>query len=110
MSSKVDGRQDCRAREPRVCLQNLLDRLTRREFLEYQLHGDACPFMPKGGRYWHYRYRFQGREKLLSLGCYPDVSMESAGARHHAARQLLALGVDPAGRRKALRPISGGQV
>jgi transposase-like protein len=65
---------------------------------------------PKGGRYWHYRYRFQGREKLLSLGCYPDVSMESASARHHAARQLLALGVDPAGRRKALRQISAEKV
>ena len=34
--------------------------------------------MAKGGRYWHYRYRFEGREKLLSLGCPPDVPVESA--------------------------------
>ncbi|MGH8199237.1 MAG: Arm DNA-binding domain-containing protein [Steroidobacteraceae bacterium] len=62
--------------------------------------------MPTGGRYWRYRYRFRGREKLLSLGCYPEVPMESARARHHAARQLLARGVDPADQRKALRQIS----
>jgi transposase-like protein len=62
---------------------------------------------PKGGRLWHYRYRFQGREKLLSLGCYPDVAIESARARQHAARQLLDLGVDPAERRNDLRQISG---
>jgi hypothetical protein len=62
---------------------------------------------PKGGRLWHYRYRFQGREKLLSLGCYPDVPMESARARQHAARKLLELGVDPAERRSDLRQISG---
>lgn len=65
---------------------------------------------PKGGRYWRYRYRFQGREKMLSLGCYPEVPMASARARHRAARQLLALGVDPAGRRKELRQVSAEQV
>ncbi|MGA7538088.1 MAG: Arm DNA-binding domain-containing protein [Steroidobacteraceae bacterium] len=40
---------------------------------------------PQGGRHWHYRYRFQGREKVLSLRCYPEVPTESAWARHHAA-------------------------
>jgi transposase-like protein len=61
---------------------------------------------PKGGRLWHYRYRFQGREKLLSLGCYPDVPTESARARQNAARHLLDLGIDPAERRAELRRIT----
>jgi hypothetical protein len=61
---------------------------------------------PKGGRYWRYRYRFQGRENDLALGCYPDVPIESARARHEAARRLLASGINPADRRKALRQIS----
>lgn len=61
---------------------------------------------PKGGRYWRYRYRFQGRERMLALGCYPEVPTKSARARHQAARRLLALGIDPAGRRKALRQIN----
>jgi len=61
---------------------------------------------PKGGRLWQYRYRFQGREKLLSFGGYPDISMESARARGHTARQLLDLGVDPSERRKQLLRVS----
>ena len=65
---------------------------------------------PKGGRYWRYRYRFQGRENALALGCYPDVPIETARARHEAARRLLAAGIDPSGRRKALRQISAEQL
>jgi hypothetical protein len=61
---------------------------------------------PTGGRYWRYRYRFDGRENLISLSLYPEVPIESARARPQVARQLLALGVNPAGRRKALRQIS----
>jgi transposase-like protein len=61
---------------------------------------------PKGGRYWRYRYRFHGRERILALGCYPEVPTKSARARHQAARRLLAAGIDPTGRRKALRQIS----
>ena len=63
---------------------------------------------PKGGRYWRYRYRFEGRERVLALGCYPEVPTKSARARHEAARRLLASGIDPADRRKALRQISAG--
>jgi transposase-like protein len=65
---------------------------------------------PGGGRYWRYRYRFQGRERVLALGCYPEVPTKSARARHKAARRLLASGIDPADRRKALRQISAGLV
>ena len=62
--------------------------------------------MPTGHRYWHYRYRSEGRQKQLSLGRYPYVPIESARARRHAARQLLEAGVDPAGQKQALRRIS----
>jgi transposase-like protein len=65
---------------------------------------------PNGGRYWRYRYRFQGRERVLALGCYPEVPTKSARARHQAARRLLASGIDPADRRKVLRQISAGLV
>jgi Arm domain-containing DNA-binding protein len=61
---------------------------------------------PKGRRYWHYRYRFEGREKQLSLGRYPYVAVESARARRHAARHFLDAGVDPASQREALRRVS----
>jgi transposase-like protein len=60
---------------------------------------------PNGRRYWHYRYRFGGREKQLSLGRFPYVPVESAWARRHAARHFLEAGVDPAGQKEALRRI-----
>jgi hypothetical protein len=65
---------------------------------------------PKGRRYWHYRYRFDGRQKQLSLGRFPYVPVESAWARRHAARHLLEAGVDPAGQKQALRRINVGPV
>jgi hypothetical protein len=61
---------------------------------------------PPGARLWRYRFRFRGREKMMSLGRYPDVPTGSAWARHRAARQLLALGIDPICWREALRQIS----
>jgi integrase len=55
---------------------------------------------PSGGRWWRFRYSLAGREKLLSLGIYPDVSLAKARARRDEARQLVADGVDPSARRR----------
>ena len=54
---------------------------------------------PNGSRYWRYNYRFQRKSRTLALGVYPDVSLETARARHQEARCLLADGVDPSTRR-----------
>ena len=45
---------------------------------------------PNGGRYWRYNYRFNGKQKTLALGVYPDVTLAMARSRHQRARQLLA--------------------
>jgi transposase-like protein len=58
--------------------------------------------MPNGGRYWRYNYRFDGKLKTLSLGVYPDVSLDKARARHQVARTILADGVDPSARKRVL--------
>lgn len=55
---------------------------------------------PSGGRYWRFNYRFGDRQKTLSLGVYPDVSLARARACHLAARQQLAQGIDPAAEKK----------
>jgi integrase len=55
---------------------------------------------PAGGKWWRYKYRFQGKQKLLALGVYPDVSLRDARERHAAARRLLAQGIDPSAERK----------
>jgi integrase len=56
---------------------------------------------PTGGKLWRWSYRFEGKEKLMSLGKYPDVSLAQARERHSEARKLFATGVDPMAQRKA---------
>lgn len=55
---------------------------------------------PSGGKLWRFKYRFLGKEKKLSLGRYPDVSLKEARRRRDEARQILALGIDPGVDRK----------
>lgn len=55
---------------------------------------------PNGGKLWRYKYSFDGKEKLMALGIYPDVPLAVARTRHLSARQLLASGVDPMAQRK----------
>lgn len=56
-----------------------------------------------GSKYWRLKYRFGGREKLLALGVYPDVSLADARQRRDDARKLLANGVDPGETKKAVK-------
>jgi hypothetical protein len=42
-----------------------------------------------GGKLWRYAYRFDGKQKLLALGKYPDVSLQEARKRHAEARERL---------------------
>lgn len=58
---------------------------------------------PSGGKWWRYKYRFEGKEKRLSLGVYPEVGLKEARIRHADMRKLLAHGTDPGATRKALK-------
>jgi integrase len=58
---------------------------------------------PSGGRLWRFKYRVHGREKLISLGTYPDVTLKRAREKRDAARKLLADGIDPSVQRQAER-------
>jgi len=55
---------------------------------------------PEGGKWWRLKYRFRGKEKLLSLGTYPDVALKEARKRRDAHREQLASDVDPGMLRK----------
>lgn len=57
---------------------------------------------PTGGKWWRLRYRFDNKEKLLSLGVYPDVSLKAARSRRDELRALLANGIDPGVHRKVM--------
>lgn len=56
-----------------------------------------------GGKWWRFKYRFNGKEKRISLGTYPEVSLKKARDRREEARSMIADGVDPAANRRALR-------
>ncbi len=56
---------------------------------------------PSGGKWWRLKYRFGGKEKRLSLGVYPDVSLKIARERRDEYRKLLANGTDPSEHRQA---------
>jgi integrase len=56
---------------------------------------------PAGGKLWRWAYAYEGKEKLMSLGKYPEVSLAMVRERHGQARRLLATGIDPMAQRKA---------
>lgn len=63
---------------------------------------------PKGAKYWRLAYRFDGKQKLLALGVYPDVALRQAREKRDDARRLLAGGADPGEARKAEKAKRAG--
>ena len=55
---------------------------------------------PAGGKWWRFKYRFGGKEKLVSLGTYPEVSLRQARNRRDKAKGLLSNHIDPSQARK----------
>ena len=64
---------------------------------------------PKGGKWWRIRYRFSGKQQMLSLGIYPDVGLKDARQRRDEIRRQLANGVDPSAIRKATAAAIRGE-
>jgi integrase len=56
---------------------------------------------PSGGKLWRLQYRFSGKQKLLSFGAYPTVSLADARKRRDDAKELLEQGTDPGEVKKA---------
>jgi integrase len=72
----------------------------------YKLTDDKGLFLlihPNGSKYWRQKYRFDGKEKTLAHGVYPDVGLKEARARRDESRKLLAAGIDPGQHRKAAK-------
>jgi integrase len=49
----------------------------------------------KSGKYWRLKYRYTGKEKILSLGVYPEVTLSEARKKKNEAREILSKGIDP---------------
>ncbi|PHM61829.1 tyrosine-type recombinase/integrase [Xenorhabdus ishibashii] len=56
---------------------------------------------PNGSRYWRLKYRIAGKEKLLALGVYPEISLAEARTKRNDARRTLSDGHDPIEEKRA---------
>lgn len=64
-------------------------------------NGLALLVQPNGSKLWRFRYRFGGKENMLTFGPFPAVTLASARRKRDDARRLVAEGIDPAQQRKA---------
>lgn len=89
-----------------MALSDVKVRSAKPEAKAYKLtDGDGMVLLvhPNGSKYWRLRYRFGGKEKMLALGKYPEVSLADARARRDEARKILANDVDPSENKKAVK-------
>jgi len=66
----------------------------------YDGYGLYLQVEPRGVKLWRYKYHFNGKEKSISFGKYPEVSLQDARLLRSDARLLLDKGVDPSVARK----------
>ncbi|XOY28670.1 tyrosine-type recombinase/integrase [Proteus cibi] len=64
---------------------------------------------PNGSKGWRFRYQFNGKSKMISLGIYPVITLNEAREKRDDARRLVANGTDPAEARKEERNKASGQ-
>ncbi|WP_195496290.1 tyrosine-type recombinase/integrase [Proteus penneri] len=64
---------------------------------------------PSGSKGWRFRYQFNGKSKMISLGIYPVITLNEAREKRDDARRLVANGTDPAEARKEERNKASGQ-
>ncbi len=91
---------------PQMALTELAIKASKPADKPYKVSDERGLFLlvnPNGSKYWRVKYRFLGKEKLLALGVYPEVSLKQARERRDDARRLLANGVDPGFHKQATK-------
>jgi len=61
-----------------------------RQFKVFDTDGLFLLVSPSGGKWWRFKYRLDGKEKLISLGTYPEVSLAQARGRPPCVRIVVA--------------------
>lgn len=82
--------------------------LTSKSYKVTDERGLYLEVTPKGGKRWRFKYRFENKEKLLSVGVYPDISLKQARERRDELRKQVADGIDPSESRKAKKLAKAG--
>lgn len=76
---------------------------------EYKISDERGLYLlvkPNGGKYWRMKYRFMNRERKLSIGVYPEVSLKDARAARDDARAKLAQGIDPSAAKQQAKLVA----
>ncbi len=69
----------------------------------YDGDGLYIAITPTGGKLWRMKYYFEGKERRIHFGSYPEISLADARQRRFEARQLLVKGIDPGAVKKAMK-------
>ncbi len=86
-------------RYPKMSLKNVTIRNIKPKKSAYKFADEKRLFLfvkPNGSKSWRFKYRFAGKEKLLSIGLYPEASLAYAREVRDKARKLLVEKIDPA--------------
>lgn len=98
-----------------MALSDIAIRSAKPESKAYKLTDAAGLFLlvtPNGGKWWRLKYYYLGKEKQLSLGTYPEISLAEAREKRAAAKKLLSMDppVDPSQDRKQSRAETSKRV
>ncbi len=69
----------------------------------YDKKGLYLLLQPNGGKYWRYKYRYGGKERILALGVYPEVTLAKARDKRDEAKILLKNNIDPMAEKKKIK-------
>lgn len=61
---------------------------------------------PNGSKWWRLKFRLRRKERLMSLGVYPNVSLDDARNETVAMRRLISQGIDPVQHRREQRALA----
>jgi integrase len=89
-----------------VPLSDIQARNAKAKETEYKLSDGGGLYLlvtPSGGKLWNMKYRYNGKEKRLSFGAYPALSLADARQRREDAKKLLANDVDPGEMKKSIK-------
>lgn len=78
-------------------------RVTAKEYTLADSDGLFLNVTAQGSKIWHFRYYWEGRQKRMSFGSYPQVGLRDARERRDEARALIAQGFNPCEQRKQQR-------
>ena len=78
-------------------------RVTGKDYTLVDSDGLILHITAQGGKIWHFRYYWAGKQKRMSFGSYPQLGLRDARTKRDEARALIAQGTNPSEQRKQQR-------